>query len=697
MLNGAPVAGATVRLIGSQATLGTVAQAAARAATAITWTRQIKGLSGTLWTCWQKLVANQVAGLTWPEFRQLAGVYNPGLAATRGRFALSHTYFLPENKYVAAEIAWDRPLRGFAGTLWACWQQYVANKVVGLAYRDFTRAVLAVNPALAADGRFVAEQRYNLPRNVGQTDYELVTTTGKNGRFGFEELPAGDYRVEVTAAGALPFVTGFSCREPVEVPVALQPLAYPAPRPRGVAGGFVGVAGTEFLVNDAPFRFIGVNVRGLVHYGDPQTLQWATEGHRAEQLQAAYDMGARVVRVFLPSIHATPQQTEDRLRSLVALVKARFPGLYILPALCNLYADVPFRVPGDDAFYRHIDPNFPADLLTADFFTGGYQNNYLPFDRQIVEAFRAEPAIFAWEIGNELKLNPITGTPVGDPNVAAFVQFMLAVARTLRQLDPNHLITTGMISTHHAWLHTDELKRRLYASPDIDFLTVHCYNDEYENDDSALAEALHKPFIVEEAGYGRQFGGDRSTKVREDMQRWFGRNARGYLQWGFMATGNDIGDGDQDSGMDRTLHGDWNSLFNVYREHAVALAQVDPNWQKPLVTPPTTPSGQGFGINQQVYAQTVVNVRKSAGHVGKAADDTLGQLAYGAPATITGAALQKDDLTWWPVHAVLADGQTVDGWAAEAVPNIRLLGASAPPPAAQGPRGARRLAQSALG
>ncbi len=123
-----------------------------------------------------------------------------------------------------------------------------------------------------------------------------------------------------------------------------------------------------------------------------------------------------------------------------------------------------------------------------------------------------------------------------------------------------------MISTHHAWLHLDELKRRLYASPDIDFLTVHCYNDEYENDNSALAEALHKPFIVEEAGYGRQFGGDRSTKVREDMQRWFGRNPRGYLQWGFMATGNDIGDGDQDSGMDRTLHGDWNSLFNVYRE-----------------------------------------------------------------------------------------------------------------------------------
>ncbi len=61
-----------------------------------------------------------------------------------------------------------------------------------------------------------------------------------------------------------------------------------------------------------------------------------------------------MVRVFLPSIHATPQQTEDRLRSLVALVKARFPGLYILPALCDLYADVPFRVPGNERYSTGI-------------------------------------------------------------------------------------------------------------------------------------------------------------------------------------------------------------------------------------------------------------------------------------------------------------------------------------------------------
>ncbi len=77
-------------------------------------------------------------------------------------------------------IASGTAAAGFAGTLWACWQQYVANKVVGLAYRDF-HAVLAVNPALAADGRFVAEQRYNLPRNVGQTDYELVTPPARTG------------------------------------------------------------------------------------------------------------------------------------------------------------------------------------------------------------------------------------------------------------------------------------------------------------------------------------------------------------------------------------------------------------------------------------------------------------------------------------------------------------------------------------
>src|SRR5690606_22917469 len=101
-----------------------------------------------------------------------------------------------------------------------------------------------------------------------------------------------------------------------------------------------------------PLRFIGVNIRGLVHYGDGRTLPHATRAHAREQIHAARAMGARVIRVFLPSIHATPQETIERLRSLIELLRAEAPDVYLLPALCNLYQDVEFRIPGDDGFYE---------------------------------------------------------------------------------------------------------------------------------------------------------------------------------------------------------------------------------------------------------------------------------------------------------------------------------------------------------
>lgn len=684
---GRPVVGATVRLAGNQETLGGAREAALATSTAVTWTRRVTGFRGSLWTAWRKYVASVVAGLTYAEFAQLVGRYNPKLVESAGRFSVDQSYWLPENPYRTErvwEIVWDRPLAHFDGSLRDCWRHYVAHKVVGLAYPAFKKAILQHNPRLAQEGgRFLPTERYTLPRNADQQTYVLVAVTGARGGFRFAHLPAGDYQVTVQAPGLQPFLTGFSAVKDVQLAVTLQPnlpeLA--SAMSRSAADAFVRVHGSEFAVNRRPFRFIGVNIRGLVHYGDRRTLEHATEAHRREQLAAAYDMGARVVRVFLPSMHATSDQTVERLGQVLA-VAAEFPGLYLLPALTNLYADVPFRVPGDDGFYAKIDPNFPADLLNAAFFTGGYRQHYLPFVQQVVARFSNEPRIFAWEIGNELKLNPLSGDLNNDPHVAAFINFKLAMAAELRRLAPNHLITTGMISTHHAWLHNDALRHRLYASPLIDFLTIHCYNEEYLNDDSALAATLNKPFIVEEAGFGNKYGGDRSGKVIEDLQRWFSLGARGYMQWGFMATGQDMGDGDGDSGMDRTLHHDWDALFHAYRAKASALQSELPTWvlpetpDRPVETIHPVPTAWQEG--QTVFAQDWVNVRKSPGHVGKLGDDVLGMLAPGAPATVRGAAITQDGLGWWPLYATLANGATVDGWAAAANANLVLLALTAP-------------------
>lgn len=87
-----------------------------------------------------------------------------------------------------------------------------------------------------------------------------------------------------------------------------------------------------------------------------------------------------------------------------------------------------------------------------------------------------------------------------------------------------------------------------------------------------------------------------------------------------------------------------------------------------------------FQTNSKVQAQTVVNVRRSPGHVAKPADDLLGQIAAGAAATVLGDARQVDGLTWWPLRCTLTNGATVDGWCAETVDGEPLLATGEEPP-----------------
>lgn len=674
---GKGLAGALVQLVGDEATLGTVRDAAVATGSAVTWTRTLTSFSGSVANCWRKYVAGEVAGLTYAEFKQLVGIYNGSLAESGRKFTADRTYYLPENPY-PVEIVWDRPLTGFGGSLWACWQQCVENKVVGLSYAAFKQAFMGYNPPLTAAGKLDAAARYTLPRNTGQREYVLSAVTGTRGQFTFADLPAGEYRLDVRADGHWPFTTGFSSQDDLTIPIPLQ--AVTAPTTRSLGSDFIGVAGNEFVRQDRPFRFVGANIRGIVHYGDNATLPAAPAQHRMEQLQAAYDAGCRVVRIFLPSVKADAAQTVARFGDLIGMIKQNFPDLYLLPALANLYANVNLRVPGDDRFYQD-------NVLVKDFFTGGYRENYLPFVRQVVENFRDEAQILAWEIGNELKLDRANKGDENDPNPLHYIDFVHTVAAFIRQLDRNHLITTGMISTRHAWLFTPALKRRLYESPHLDFVTIHAYQGLNEEDDSPVARELGMPFMIEEAGFDAPNGQDRSGHIAADMNKWFGLGARGYLQWGFMAT-PDNGDGDRLSGMDRVFHSDWDNLVRLYRERAAALAQVDPN-AGPLVKKKLSGEDHDatpvdFAIGQTVFAQNWLNVRSSAGHLG--GNNLLGLIAPGTPATIMGGAVAQDGLTWYPVQTTL-NGAMVNGWAAQANANGVLLASAAPRAVARG-RGA---------
>jgi peptidoglycan L-alanyl-D-glutamate endopeptidase CwlK len=351
---------------------------------------------------------------------------------------------------------------------------------------------------------------------------------------------------------------------------------------------FVQVVGKDFHVKGKAFKFIGFNLRGVVHYGaryegDGTFISQNTQPqHRAEQIRKAYDMGGRVIRVFLPHRNATPQQAGDRLEDLLRIIKdeLHYSDLYLIPTLTDFlgYGHVPFKVQGDenDRFYQQIGSH---TILIPEYFQQGFARHYLPFVKYIVERFKDEPQIFAWELVNEAKVDNAPGS---------LVDFKHRIAREIRAIDPNHLITTGMVSTAHAWMFPgDERRQDLYDRHEggrrlIDFVTVHYPDESHPTGpnygDIDLADHLEMPVIVEEAmvipnlpNEEERRAYDRSHDFRNSLDEWlFHREAKanGYMPWGFDAL--NIGDGDSNGGIGEPFR-DFDNLATVFREYANRL------------------------------------------------------------------------------------------------------------------------------
>lgn len=335
----------------------------------------------------------------------------------------------------------------------------------------------------------------------------------------------------------------------------------------GGSGTFVTASDGQFRENGVPLRFVGFNIRGICHYGHYDFLPYAHSGHQVENLDWAAGIGGRVIRVFCAYNGIGSVETGDRLQVVLDMAADR--DLYVIVCLTNFYADVPTYPQGDGIYYVSSGG---YTILGDAFFTGGYQNNYLPQATYLAERFRDHPAVFAWQVGNELR---------DDWNRTAFVNFCLAVSSAIRAVDPNHMISTGISGTRILGISYEE-KVRLHQG--FDFLTTHNYNGSDWENDISLAQALNKPLIIEEAGF---MEGDRPAQTDADIGKWIGRGASGYMQWGFMASAYDNGDGDWFFGMDRALHADWDDYVDVYHNWAQALAPVEPTPTPTLIPSPT--------------------------------------------------------------------------------------------------------------
>ncbi|HZL08643.1 MAG TPA: cellulase family glycosylhydrolase [Prolixibacteraceae bacterium] len=131
--------------------------------------------------------------------------------------------------------------------------------------------------------------------------------------------------------------------------------------------------------------------------------------------------------------------------------------------------------------------------------------------------YTEDPAIMAWEIGNEPRA-------FGDKFIPAFEKMMKETAALIKSIDKNHLLTTGSEGQMGSE-GSMELFERIHTTPDMDYLTFHVWplnwgwikqNDiastidnaitktnEYIDNHIAVAKKLNKPIVAEEFGLPR--------------------------------------------------------------------------------------------------------------------------------------------------------------------------------------------------
>ena len=332
---------------------------------------------------------------------------------------------------------------------------------------------------------------------------------------------------------------------------------------------FVRCDGRRFVVGDQEFKFVGFNMRGLAHYGDTHVLPSSTQDQRAEFLAAAREAGSTVVRLFLPHSTVQPDQTlVDRLGQVLELSVAH--GQRVIVCLVDHLETSRFQhwsffdekgAPRQG--YIYTDKN-GHNVLSPEFYRELYQQPpFLDYVTTVVGTYQGHPAVFCWELTNE-----------GSDHASHddFINYCTYMADLIRGIDPNHLITAGIISTPVIEFKNEggnDEPRRLYER--LDFLTVHDY-DPISSEDRHLAVRLDKPLLIEEVG--RKDG--RAGFFRKNMDDWFHDGASGYLGWGFMPSAENNGDGDHDFGIDRALHGDYEEVTGLWKDRADGLPKVPP-------------------------------------------------------------------------------------------------------------------------
>jgi mannan endo-1,4-beta-mannosidase len=202
---------------------------------------------------------------------------------------------------------------------------------------------------------------------------------------------------------------------------------------------------------------------------------------------------------------------------------------------------------GEEVIDPDLTGDWPGFMAQSARFYGDEQGNarYRAYIKTLINrensmtgvVYRDDPTIMSWQLANEPRPAPDSRENVA--HAAEFVTWVHETAAFIRDLDPNHLVSTGSEGLHGS-VRSREIYMAAHGSPYIDYVTFHIWPKnwgwfdatdpestfdravdntfEYFGTHVNLARELNKPTVLEEFGLerdGGSFSPDTTTRYRD--------------------------------------------------------------------------------------------------------------------------------------------------------------------------------------
>lgn len=317
----------------------------------------------------------------------------------------------------------------------------------------------------------------------------------------------------------------------------LIPLAAGAEPAALPDGAFVRTDGTRFTVDGKPFAFVGANLEAL--QGERNRARYhetlgalAHDAMRVGRVWAFGEGPADASEWFRKDqlFRAGPDGfIEEAYRQLDRVLDAaRRQGVRLIVTLGNQWSNYG----GMPMYLRWA--GLPEDAVVAfyreeklrDWFRAGLDKLLTRKNHLSGIAYADDPTIFSWELMNESSVVTVE-------QAAARRDWIVAMARYIKERDPNHLVAAGL----GGYQSSDDRREwiRVHRLPEIDYCDSHLYPQSTDGVESwrRLADfiddraqlAMHvigKPLVIGEFGFHTD-GDDAQMWKRRPRAEWFAR------------------------------------------------------------------------------------------------------------------------------------------------------------------------------